>query len=170
MHNGSHSRLRTSRRDIYLGGAAAYHLMLMVCDEPFQKCGSCGKTWAGWQEFVFDPSVLMLGFQAFVPVPDANLLVFEHRCGSSISILARRLRHLGAPEGCQADDPVLFGTETCNEYCRDIKDLRACDRPCANARDRRVVQLLFKMKQDEAEKRNRGPEAGNAETEARRQD
>jgi hypothetical protein len=38
--------------------------------------------------------VRLLGFQSVVANPDINLLVFEHSCGSTVSILSRRLRHL----------------------------------------------------------------------------
>jgi hypothetical protein len=93
-----------------------------------------------------DPELRLLGFQALVEAPESNLLVFEHRCGSSVSVLARRLRHL-LPQ----DDPVdgvkvLYGSDACGGFCRTIADLSACDRPCANARDRRLIRLLIDMK------------------------
>ncbi len=111
--------------------------------------------WDGWQEFVLDPGIRLLGFQAVESLPDANLIVFEHRCGSSISLLAKRLRHVLPPTEQETHLPVLFGTETCREHCRLIEDLETCDRQCANSRDRRLVQFLLRMKRDRAQKGRR---------------
>ena len=113
---------------------------------PFQKCGSCGQPWMQWSDFILDPDVRLIGFQAVSGMPDANLLVFEHCCGSSISILARRLRHLLSDGQPEPQLPSLFGTEPCNQFCRFLENLTACDRPCANARDRRLIQAVLKMK------------------------
>jgi hypothetical protein len=114
--------------------------------EPFRTCGACGRNWETWQDFVYDPQVRLLGMQAIYGLPDANLIVFEHRCGSSISVLAHRLRHLLPPDAADESLPNLFGTETCSEYCRFVDNLAQCDRPCTNARDRRLTLLVHEMK------------------------
>ena len=72
---------------------------------PFQTCGSCRRTWETWESFVLDPAVRLLGLQAVITNPDVYLLVFEHGCGSSVSILSRRLRHL-LPEPEPEDPPA----------------------------------------------------------------
>ncbi len=114
---------------------------------PFQKCGSCSSTWNLWTDFILDPGIRLLGFQAISELPDANLIVFEHRCGSTISILAKRLRPL-FPEIANATSisQVLYDSDACNHYCRHVENIEVCDRPCANARDRRMIHLLIKMK------------------------
>jgi len=119
---------------------------------PFKTCGSCRKEWEGWQDFVLDPGIRILGFQAVEGLPDANLIVFEHKCGSSISLLAKRLRHLLPGPDEESRLPVLFGSDVCREHCRLIEDLEACDRPCANSRDRRLIQLLLSLRRDRAHK------------------
>ena len=60
---------------------------------PFQTCGCCKRVWPTWDSFVLDQTVRLLGLQAVIIDPDFNVLVFEHRCGGSVSILTRRLRH-----------------------------------------------------------------------------
>jgi hypothetical protein len=119
--------------------------------QPFQNCGSCGKVWETWQDFILDSAVRLLGFQADSRLPDANLLVFEHKCGSSVSVLAKRLRHLLPETDKGMAPPVLFGSEMCGRHCRLIEDLEACDRPCANARDRRLILLFLDMKRGNTE-------------------
>jgi hypothetical protein len=116
--------------------------------QPFQKCGSCGFEWSDWREFILDSRVRMLGFQAILNFPDANLLVFEHRCGSSVSVLAKRLRHMVPELESDREEPILFDSGTCNRFCRSIENLEACDRPCACARDRRLIRLVLQMKRE----------------------
>jgi len=111
----------------------------------FQVCGACEYAWPTWDQFVRDPAVCLFGFQAMPPELDCNLLVFEHRCGSTISVLARRLRHL-LPEP-QADAlPLLFGTGECGGHCRNLEDLAACAAPCRNARDRALILAVRSLK------------------------
>jgi hypothetical protein len=114
---------------------------------PFQVCGFCKNAWPTWDSFVLDPAVRLLGLQAAVVNPDFNVLVFEHRCGSSISILTRRLRHL-QPEPEPSGPPLrLMGTDQCRGHCRLLEDLEVCDAPCINARDRKLTLLVRSMKE-----------------------
>jgi hypothetical protein len=115
---------------------------------PFQMCGSCRRAWPTWNSFILDPAVRLLGLQAVVTNPDVNLLVFEHSCGSSISILARRLRHLLPEPEPGNTPPRLLGTEQCRGHCLRLEDLEACDAPCSNARDRELILLVQRMKKE----------------------
>ena len=113
---------------------------------PFQVCGSCKRAWLTWDGFVEDPAVRLLGLQSLAAAPAANLLVFEHSCGSSISVLARRLRHLLPEVESDGPLPVLFGTEQCHGHCRLLADLEACVAPCGNVRDRALILLIQCLK------------------------
>ena len=114
---------------------------------PFKVCGSCKGAWPTWEGFIRDPNVRLLGLQSLVTHPEANLLVFEHSCGSSISILTRRLRHvLHEPEAGSAA-VSLMGTEQCRRHCLMLEDLETCDAPCINALDRRLILMAQKMKE-----------------------
>ncbi len=109
-----------------------------------------------WSDFILDPDVRLLGFQAVSSLPDANLFVFEHRCGSSISILAKRLRHLLSEAPTQSQLPNLFESEQCSQFCRTLENLTVCDRPCVNARDRRLIHTVVKMKRSHLEREGQG--------------
>jgi hypothetical protein len=114
---------------------------------PFAACGSCRRRWPSWDEFVLDPAVRLLGLQAVITVPDANLLVFEHGCGSSVSVLTKRIRHLLPPvDGAALAS--LRGTEHCPGHCLSLADLAACDRPCVNARDRELIRIVQQVQQE----------------------
>jgi hypothetical protein len=115
----------------------------------FQICGSCKRLWETWDRFVLDPAVRLLGLQSENTRPDINLLVFEHNCGSSISILARRLRYL-LPEPETDPLPCLIGTEQCRRHCLRLEDIEACDAPCINARDRALILLVQCIRNNQA--------------------
>jgi hypothetical protein len=108
---------------------------------PVKVCGSCGRPWPTWDDFFGDPHLRLLGLQAVTRVPDANLLVFEHRCGSSVSLLTKRLRHL-VPEHPADAWPSLRGSDECRRHCLSLEDHGACGRPCRHARDRDLLALV----------------------------
>jgi len=116
--------------------------------EPFQICSSCKSAWPSWDRFVLDPAVRLLGLQAVTTHPDVNLLVFEHSCGTSISILSKRLRHLLPEPEPGAPVTRLAGSDQCRGHCVHLGDLEACDAPCSNARERQLIQLVLRMRRE----------------------
>jgi hypothetical protein len=114
---------------------------------PFRLCGSCMTEWPSWYDFVVDPEIRLLGLQAVPNVPDGNLLVFDHACGTSISLLVRRIRPFLEQEDVSHPEEPL-GYEECRRHCPELKDLVACDRPCVKARDRAIVRAILLIMQD----------------------
>lgn len=106
----------------------------------------CGRSWETREQFLEDPEVRLVGLQVVGDLPDANVVVFEHRCGTSVSVLARRLHDLLGPV---ADDEwplaLLYGTADCHGLCTELSNLDGCDRPCRNAYDRRVAAWIARM-------------------------
>lgn len=113
----------------------------------FKVCGSCRQPWATWDEFVADPAVRLLGLQAVTEVPEASVLVFEHGCGSSVSVLTKRLYHL-LPHHPSAEFPSLRGTEACARHCFALGDHAACDRLCVHGRDRDLLKMVEALHAD----------------------
>ena len=107
----------------------------------FQVCGACRTPWPSWDAFIADPGIRLLGLQAVLTHADASLLVFEHRCGSSVSILTRRLRHLLPRDGSEAWTSLRF-TDACPGHCYSVRDHLQCDQHCLHARDRRLLELI----------------------------
>jgi hypothetical protein len=114
----------------------------------FRTCGSCGQEWRSWEDFVRDPGVRLLGLQAIINLPDANLLVFEHCCGSSVSVLASRFRQFLPDSQDFSGRASLRGTDQCSGHCLRLENLQQCDQPCINARDRRLILRLLEMKRE----------------------
>lgn len=111
---------------------------------PFKTCGSCRYPWSTWDDFVADRELRLLGLQAIAGVPDASLLVFEHNCGSSVSVLSKRLRHL-LPDHPAASWPSLRGSDQCPGHCTDLGDHGACALQCRNVRDRDLIGLVQRL-------------------------
>jgi hypothetical protein len=117
--------------------------------EAFRTCGSCRQVWRNWEDFVRDPGVRLLGLQAITNLPDANLLVFEHRCGSSVSVFVSRFRQYLPDSQDPSGWSSLPGTDQCSGHCLHLENLQQCDRPCINARDRRLILQLMEMKRQD---------------------
>jgi len=147
----SHSRLQPAP----LARPQAYGVVSFIAvgepeqtpaQEPFRTCGMCRRSWATREEFLEDPALKLLGLQVVAELPDANLIMWEHECGTSVSVLARRLRDLLGPvDGGAWPLPLLLGSKDCQQLCTKLENLGACDRPCRNAFDRRVTAWLVQM-------------------------
>jgi len=112
----------------------------------FRRCGACRQRWLSPEDFLDDPRLRVVGLQVAPHAPEANLLVFEHGCGSSVSVLTSRLRSLLTVSDPESDVDDLYGARECNLYCRRLEEWAACDRPCVNARDRRLLQVILARK------------------------
>ena len=103
-------------------------------------------SWPTWQDFVLDERLEALGLQVVPGRPDANALVYVHKgCGSTVSVLASRLRHL-LENLSEEDLPILRETPLCSGHCDHLGDLSECDNRCANAQDRHLVILTQEIK------------------------
>jgi len=113
--------------------------------EPFRTCGACGARWPTAAAFLEDGAMDDVGLQVAAHLPAANLIIFEHGGGSSVSVHTSRLRFLlpDPAEGTRASD--LFGTEECQQLCRQLVECAACDRPCINARDHHLLRVLLRI-------------------------
>jgi len=112
----------------------------VVADAIFKVCGSCRRAWPTWEAFVTDPEVRLLGLQSRASLPDATVLVFEHWCGSSVSILTGRLHHLVSHHPA-AKWPSLRDTDACPGHCLDFNDHRRCVERCRHTLDREILAL-----------------------------
>jgi hypothetical protein len=110
----------------------------------FKVCGACRRSWHTWEAFVTDPEVRLLGLQLRASLPEATVLVFEHFCGSSVSILTRRLYHL-VPNHPGAKWPSLRDSEDCPRHCPDFSDHGRCVASCRHALDREILAIAVAL-------------------------
>jgi len=116
-----------------------------AAEQPFKICGACRRAWPTWEEFAADGDVHLLGLQAVPDVPDASVLIFDHRCGSTVSVLTKRLYHL-LPHHPAEEWPSLRDGPECGRHCLTLGDNAPCDKHCRNARDRDILRLVERMR------------------------
>lgn len=114
-------------------------------NSPFMTCSKCGYTWQTRDQFLDDPTIKIIGFQADIETPENSLYLFNHdladdSCGSTIAIFVSHF--LDMYDGPIYDE-VIFGSETCSGHCARIDDMELCKNPCRNAVAREImIQIL----------------------------
>lgn len=102
----------------------------------------CRKTWGDRADFLGDPQLRLVGYQACFEVLEFGLILFTHHapnCGTTLSRDVGSLLDL-------YDGPVYeerrTGAEDCPGYCLQRDNLEPCPARCACAAIREVVQIL----------------------------
>lgn len=107
----------------------------------FKKCTFCANIWPDRNEFLADPSVKLVGYQAFFDGDlELGLFLFNHlKCETTLAIQAKEFTDL-------YDGPVfserLANTDRCSEHCMNQSDLQPCPNQCECAYVREVVQIV----------------------------
>jgi hypothetical protein len=110
-------------------------------DTAFKKCTLCANIWPDRDEFLGDPSVDLVGYQAFFDGDlELGLFLFNHlECETTLAIRAEEFTDL-------YDGPVfserLADTDRCAEHCMNRCDLQPCPNECECAYVREVVQIV----------------------------
>ena len=102
----------------------------------------CGKEWRARADFLGDPQICLVGYQACFEFLEFGLLLFTHYapdCGTTLSRDVGSLLDL-------YDGPVYeerqTGTEACPGYCLQQGNLESCPARCACAAIREVIQIV----------------------------
>jgi len=105
----------------------------------FKECASCGTTWTDLNDFLEDPAIRVVGYQAHFEILEAGLLLFNHNCGNTLALYLTQVAGLyggmifrrcrrdagSAPEFCLYDEvlrpcPVLCECAFVDEILRII--------------------------------------------------
>jgi hypothetical protein len=106
----------------------------------FKKCPACAFDWLTRDNFLKDPLVVIIGYQAHFEDLKSGLFLFNHHsCKGTLSI------HAGAFTDLY--DGTVFseratGGEQCPGYCLHQNELRPCPAKCECAYVRQVIQLI----------------------------
>ena len=88
----------------------------------FRTCGAYGRRWATLQAFQGDPGLTLIGLQVAEHRPESNLIVADHGCGTSVSVLTGRLRASTSDGDASGDLPDRNGTEEYRRLCRRLDE------------------------------------------------
>jgi len=108
----------------------------------FKKCTCCGHTWTTREDFLSDPTIVLIGYQVQFDNLKLGFLLFNHHvedCETTMAIEVGKFSDL-------YDGPIyekpLTNTDECPEYCLNKEDLRPCPAKCACAYAREVIQII----------------------------
>ena len=108
----------------------------------FKKCTMCQKEWPERDEFLRDPLLEMIGYQADIESLEYGIFLFNHyepNCGSTIAVRVHQFRDLyNGPVYSQC----LLGTKECHELCLYKENLKLCPAKCECSYVRELVQIV----------------------------
>lgn len=107
--------------------------------EPFKLCTCCGVVWPTRDDFLSDPEVELIGYQAHFTELKAGLLLFNHSCHTTLAIEVEEVLDL-------YKGPVFreraTGGPNCLGYCQHRSELRPCPVQCECAFVREILQVV----------------------------
>lgn len=105
----------------------------------FKKCTNCEHIWDTRNSFLADPGIKIIGYQADFRELTEGLFLFNHTCGTTVSIKAQFFIDLN-------DRPIfqdrLTDGEECLGYCHIRNNLLPCHSKCECAYVREVLQVV----------------------------
>ncbi len=90
----------------------------------FKHCPKCGEGWHGHSEFLSDPYLLFLGYQASLAAGLEDFFLFSHsRCGRTLALPLEAFVELSSP-------PVLEDSRQVRESGDEVCLARRSNKPC----------------------------------------
>ena len=108
----------------------------------FKKCTSCGFVWEELEDFVSDPMLTIVGYQAFLSDNILGLFLFNHEvCKTTLASGADLFQKIyNGPLYTQN----LHGQAECPDYCMTTYNLEPCPLECECAYVREIIQAIKK--------------------------
>lgn len=111
----------------------------------FRKCTGCNELWGDRGEFLSDPMISFLGYQATFDNMGMGYFLFNHlerKCLTTIAIPTDMFLDLCVPGKHDVDLPI----EKCHENCTHHGDFKACTRQCQYGCLKEIIQNIKKWK------------------------
>ncbi len=113
---------------------------------PFKICSNCEYTWRVRDDFLGDPSICLVGFQASFKETESGYYLFNHnltgnRCNSTLALKVEAF--LSLHKGTMFAD-IKFESPMCEAHCTNVEDLSQCPNECKNAVAREIMQVFPK--------------------------
>ena len=102
----------------------------------FKQCPACRTTWDDYTDFLADPCLQLIGYQVLFENLSNGLFLFNHSCGTTLSINVEALQHL-------YDGPVYGQRETGKEKCPGLCFIKNETGPCAAQCDCASVRSIM---------------------------
>ena len=109
----------------------------------FKTCPKCKVTWKTRDDFLKDPALELIGYQANFENLKLGLFLFNHDCKGTLSVNAEKF--LDLYDGNVFSQRVT-GTNDCPEHCLITENLSPCPAICECAYIREVLQIIKNKK------------------------
>ncbi len=107
---------------------------------PFAQCPLCKRAWEARADFLADPQLKIIGYQAVFTNLAKGFFLFNHSCGTT---LARPVEDFEDLYDGPIFAPRATGSDECPGYCLRKDELRACPAQCECAYVREVIQIIL---------------------------
>ena len=105
----------------------------------FKKCTSCGHIWENREDFLADPDIKIIGYEASFEHIKHGLFLFNHVCKTTLAIEVINFDDLYTGP---VYDMSLAGTDECSDFCHDMNKLEACSAQCKYVYVREIIQII----------------------------
>lgn len=106
----------------------------------FKVCNTCGHQWETRDRFLSDPGIEAVGYQVFFENLKLGLFLFNHSCGTTLSVEADRL--LDLYDGPFYPDRKPASGRNCPGRCLNENILSPCSDECRCAFISKMLQIL----------------------------
>ncbi len=111
----------------------------------FTTCKGCGNEWLSREEFLADAGVVLSGCHVETGHVAASALLFDHRAAGCGTTLAMPLRHFDDLYTGARHKVNWSTSKMCPGMCFDPHNTEPCDRECACAYVRAILQEVSKL-------------------------
>jgi hypothetical protein len=119
---------------------------------PFKICPKCAYTWKTRDDFLVDPSICLVGFQARFEETESGYYLFNHNlrenhCDTTLAMEVEVF--LSLLTGTMFTD-IKAKTPICEMHCSNVEDLSQCPVECKNAFAREIMQTFSQCNLEDA--------------------
>jgi hypothetical protein len=105
----------------------------------FRRCTVCAQCWPSREDFLADPAIKYIGYQAHFKALTTGLLYFNHHCKTTIALEVAQFRDLYS-------GPVFSerktGGDECPGHCLHRNNVEPCPAQCECAFVRELIQII----------------------------
>lgn len=105
----------------------------------FQNCNNCQTRWETVYAFMRDPTVELVGYMPTFDELTNGLLLFNHRCGTTLACVVGQFEHLYDGPRYESN---RHGNDDCPGYCLNKTDFTPCPQKCSCAFVRELLQIV----------------------------
>ncbi|MBL7115109.1 MAG: hypothetical protein ISS35_05030 [Kiritimatiellae bacterium] len=105
----------------------------------FKRCTMCKHHWSTQEDFLADPDLRLIGYQANFGHLSLGYFLFTHTCGTTIAVTVKSFENLHEGE---IFTTRATGNAACPSYCVRQGSLEPCPVPCECAFVRDIIQII----------------------------